>query len=181
MVFFILIPLLVFAVFESIGSLKVALIAAVIAAIGECAFSYYYFNEIDSFSVASIFLVALMAGLAYYKDSKRIFYLKPAILSLAFGLFLIVNYALGHHVIFDGITKYSMMFTPEQQLLFSQDKMTELLKYAGYTVGVSLTVHGIVSALAAYKLSRWWWLAIAGFGVYIFMFVGIIWATIHVY
>lgn len=79
----VLIPLLVFAIVDTFASLKVALIAAAVAALGEVAFSYFYLGEIDSFSMASVFLVFLMGGVAYLKESRQIFYLKPAILSFA--------------------------------------------------------------------------------------------------
>lgn len=178
MLLIIIIPLVVFALVETFGSVKTALIAAMIAAVAEVVFSYFYFGHIDSFSVASIFLVLLMGGLAYKKESRRIFYLKPAILSFAFGAFLVIAHLMGNHVLLDGITKYSELFSEDQRMLFSQDGMMKVLSLAGLTVGLSLMLHGLVSAWAAYKLSRWWWLTIAGLGVYLFMFIGLIFAVI---
>ena len=176
----ILIPLVIFAVVESLGTVRMALIAAMIAALGEAVFSYFYFGHIDSFSIASIFLVILMGGLAYIKESRRIFYLKPAILSLAFGLFLVVAYFMGNHVLLDGMVKYAELFSEEQRLMFSTETMMNILKMSGLTVGASLVGHGVVTAIAAYKLSRWWWLTIAGVGIYIFMFIGMISASVLV-
>ncbi len=178
MMFLILIPLIVFAIFESIGSLRSALIAAMVAALAESIFSYFYLGHLDSFSVASIFLVLLMGGLAYKKDSRIIFYLKPAILSFALGLFLMGGYFLDYHVLLDAMTKYSDMFSEEQQMLFAQEAMTNMLRIAGLTVGGSLIAHGVVTTFAAYKMSRWWWLAVAGLGGYAFMFVGIVLANV---
>ncbi|MCB9026507.1 MAG: septation protein IspZ [Bdellovibrionaceae bacterium] len=176
MVLIILIPLLVFALVETFGSVKTALIAAMIAAVAEVLFSYLYFGHIDSFSVASIFLVLLMGGLAYKKESRRIFYLKPAILSFAFGAFLVIAHWMGNHVLLDGVTKYSELFSEEQRMIFANDSMMNILRRAGLTVGIALIFHGLVSAWAAFKLSRWWWLTIAGLGIYIFMFVGMLFA-----
>ncbi|MCB0357764.1 MAG: septation protein IspZ, partial [Bdellovibrionales bacterium] len=177
MVLIVLIPLIIFAIVESLGSVRTALIAAVIAAMAEALFSYFYFGEIDSFSIASIFLVLLMGGLAYVKESRQLFYLKPAILSIAFGLFLIIAYFIGNHVLLDGVTKYSEFFSTEQQLLFSSDHMVQILKLAGVTVGGALVLHGVVTAIAAYKFSKWWWLTIAGIGIYLFMFIGLLLAA----
>ncbi|MCB0392022.1 MAG: septation protein IspZ [Bdellovibrionales bacterium] len=178
MIFIVLIPLIIFAIVESLGSIKTALIAAMVAALAEALFSYFYFGDIDSFSLASIFLVFLMGGLAYVKESRRIFYLKPAILSFAFGFFLLISYFFNHHVLLDGMTKYSEFFPEEQRLLFANESMMKILEMCGATIGVSLILHGFVTAVAAYKLSRWWWLTVAGVGVYFFMFIGILIASI---
>ena len=170
----ILVPLFVFALVETFGSVRAALIAAMVAALGEVLFSYFYFKEIDSFSVASVFLVLLMGGFAYAKESRRIFYLKPALLSLALGGFLLIAYLLDHHVLLDGITKYGQMFSAEQRNLLEREVMQKVLRLSGLTVGLSLILHGLLSAWAAFKLSRWWWLVISGLGIYVFMLGGIL-------
>ncbi len=178
MIFIILVPLIVFAIFEAWGSLRSALIAASVTALAECVFTYFYFGELDSFSIASIFLVLIMAGFAFYKDSRRLFYLKPAILSFAFGGFLLISYFLGSHVLLDGVTKYSIFLNLEQQQALTHENMRRMLRIAGLTVGLSLLMHGLVSTYAALKMSRWWWLTIAGLGIYPFMLAGIVFAAI---
>ncbi|MCB0341745.1 MAG: septation protein IspZ [Bdellovibrionales bacterium] len=174
----VLIPLLVFAVVDTFASLKVALIAAAVAALGEVAFSYFYLGEIDSFSMASVFLVFLMGGVAYLKESRQIFYLKPAILSFALGAFLVGAHMMGHSVLLEGVTKYAQLFPPEQQEVLAQPMLVKILTNASFTVGISLILHGLFTAWAAYRLSRWGWLAVAAVGVYFFMFAGLVAAAL---
>ena len=67
MFYYVLIPLIIFTILESFGKLRLALIAAILSAIAESAYSYYYYKSLDSFSIATIILVMVMASLAYYK------------------------------------------------------------------------------------------------------------------
>lgn len=175
-----ILPLLIFAIVDSLATVKVAVLSAAAMALGEVLFSYFYFGEIDSFSVASIFLVLAMGGVAYLKDSRQIFYLKPAILSFAFGAFLLVTYFMGEYVLLDGITKYSS-FLPEQNIEnINQPMIREVLQLCSLTMGVALIVHSLVATFAALRMSRWWWFVIAGLSSYLFLVLGIIFAVILV-
>ena len=175
-VWFLIIPLLLFAIVDSFATLRAALIVAALGAFGEVAFTYYYFGELDSFSIASVFLVLLLCGLALVKESRSIFYLKPALLSFGFGAFLTIAYFLGNHVLLDGFNKYSLAIpvNAEAFAMIGKERMDLLFINMGLTTGVALLAHSVVAAYAALKLSRWWWFAIAGVGVYAFMFLGAI-------
>ena len=175
-IWFLIVPLLLFAVVDSFATMKTALIVAALGAFGEVAFTYVYFGELDSFSIASVFLVLLMCGLAFLKDSRRVFYLKPALLSFGFGAFLLVTYLMGEYELYDGYTKYSHLFKIDQQSLevLGQERINQMFKNASLTTGVALLAHSVVSTYAALKMGRWGWFAVAGLGGYLFMFAGMI-------
>ena len=177
-IWFLIVPLLLFAIVDSFATMKTALIVAALGALGEVVFTYFYFGELDSFSVASVFLVLLMCSLAFLKDSRKIFYLKPALLSFGFGLYLTVTYLMGEYVLYDGYTKYSHLFDIDTQSLeiLGPERIERLFKKASITTGIGLILHSIVATYAALKLSRWWWFAIAGLGSYVFLFVSMIFA-----
>ena len=173
----VVLPLLVFILVDTFASLNIALVAAVIVAIGECLFSYFHVGELDTFSVFSIFLVFLMAGLAFTKKSRRIFYLKPAILSFGLGLFLVITYFMNKYVLYEGMTKYGDLFPPEAKAALDHESVQKMMKSASLTVGLATILHGVVATYAALKMNRWWWFVIAGLGAYVFLFAGMIFAA----
>ncbi|MCB9091421.1 MAG: septation protein IspZ [Halobacteriovoraceae bacterium] len=175
---YVIIPLLVFVIVDSFASLNTALITTIIAAIGECAFSYYSIGELDSFSVFSIFLVILLAGLSFSKKSRKIFYFKPAILSLGLGFFLIITYMLDQFVLYDGMMKYGRLLSEPTWSMMQNERFQHVLKMASLTVGIASLFHGLVSIFAALKFNRWWWFVVAGLGSYFFLFLGILAASL---
>ncbi|RME16627.1 MAG: hypothetical protein D6797_04145 [Bdellovibrio sp.] len=176
----IVIPLLAFAIMESLLPVRKALIGAGVVAFVEFSFSYFYFKEVDSFSWFSLFLLLVFISVAYLKDSRRVFYFKPSLLSFAFGGFLLVSHWLGHDVLLEGIEKYSRLLPEDKYLLFQTPQMRNLFQMTGVTVGWAFVMHAIIAAWAAWKLNRWWWFFIAGLGSYVFMLGGMIVAFVLV-
>jgi intracellular septation protein A len=169
---FLILPLLIFVIVDSFASLNVALVAAIVAAAADCIFSYYMIGELDSFSVFSIFLVLVMAALSFSKKSRKIFYLKPAILSFALGVFLLVTYFRGQYVLYEGMTRYGSLMSNDFGEILSIEKYQQIFKNCSLTLGIASIVHGLISTWAAYKLTRWWWFVVAGLGAYVFLFLG---------
>ena len=170
--FFLIVPLLIFVLVDTFASLNIALICTVLVAGGECLFSYFYLGSLDSFSIFSIFLVFLLAGLTFTKKSREIFYLKPAILSLGLGIFLIVTYCMWQYVLYDGMLKYGDLLSTDSSVILDNIKFQAMFKNASLSVGLAMILHGLLSTYAALKLNRWWWFVLAGLGSYVFLFVG---------
>lgn len=136
-ILFLIIPLLVFVLVDTFASLNVALIATILVALAECLFSYIRVGELDSFSLFSIFLVLLLAALSYSKKSRRIFYLKPAILSLGLGLYLIITYFMDQYVLYDGMLKYGSLLPEANSSILQTEQFQQVLKHSSLTIGLA--------------------------------------------
>jgi len=167
-----LLPLLVFVIIDSTMGLKAALVTAVIVAVGEAIFSYVTFGELDVVTLASFLLVVVLGAVAFFKKNSLVFKFQPVILSLFMGLILLVTYWMGNPLLYAMAIKYKAQFPPEMQQQLEQPMTQAVFIAASHYFGYSLIAHGLVTAWAAIKLSNWWWLAIRGFGFYIFLFIG---------
>ena len=175
---FLVIPLLIFVVVDTYASLNIALAVAVLFALAEFAYSYWVSGTLDSFSIFSLFLLVILGGLSYFQQSRKMFYLKPAILSFAMSVYLLICYYLGQDVFLDFMDRMQPIISEEQWNLLQQPQVQRMLQVAPMTLGYSLFVHGLLSTYAALKLKRWAWFMIAGIGGYVFIFIAAVSASL---
>ena len=123
-----IIPLLAFVIIDSFLGIRAGLIAAIVLAVGEAVFSYMYFGELDSVTLASLFLVFLMGVVALKKQSKMVFLFQPVILSAGLGLYLIVSYLLGHPILLDLVLKYRHLFPENFQTQLNYQFVQDIFK-----------------------------------------------------
>ncbi|RLA63055.1 MAG: hypothetical protein DRQ88_07350 [Epsilonproteobacteria bacterium] len=164
-----IIPLLIFVLVDTFAGLKVALISTVAMALLEGVFSFYYFGEIDSVTIFSLFSVVLFCYISFRKKDPLFIKLQPAILSLVMGLVLIISFSIHEPLLLNLATKYKELYPPEFQLQFANPHFLKLLEISTFSMGLGLLAHALVTALAAFKLSNWWWLAVRGVGFYFFV------------
>ena len=173
---FIIIPLLIFVIVDTYASLNVALAVTGLVALAEFSYSYFVSGTIDSFSVFSIFLLIVLGCLSYFKQSRKLFFLKPAILSYATGTYLLISYLMGYDVFIELLGRMDTVLEAEQKEMFQLPQVQGMLKYSPLTLGVACLLHGFVATFAALKLNRWGWFLVAGLGGYAFIFIGLIFA-----
>lgn len=176
-ILFFIVPLLVFVIVDTFASLNIALVVAVLVALGELIYSYSITGEIDSFSVFSVFLLCVLGGLSYFKQSRRIFYLKPAILSFATGIFLLGSYLLGYDILLDMMERMNALLTDQQKEAIDNPMVQKAFKIAPFTLGIASLLHAALATFAALKLGRWSWFLLAVVGSYVFLVLGLISAT----
>jgi len=169
-----IIPLLAFVIIDSFLGMRAGLITAIILAIIETVFSFIYFGELDSVTLASLFLVFLMAAVALKKESKMVFLFQPVILSAGLGLYLIISYLLGYPVLLDFMLKYKNLFPDNLQEQLNNQFVQNVFRVLTYTSGIGFLFHALLNAFAALRLNKWWWIFIKGVGPYIFFFLSYI-------
>jgi intracellular septation protein A len=169
-----IIPLLVFVIVDSFSSMKAALISAIVFAILEAIFTYFYFGELDSVTIASLLLVILMACAAIKSNSDTLFLLQPVILSAGIGIYLIVSYYMGHPLFLEMSLKYKEFFPEQIRLMVNQPHYQILMRKVSLTSGFGMLAHGAVTAYAAFRMGKWWWIVVRGVGLYLFIFLSYI-------
>lgn len=163
------IPLIVFVLVDTFSNLKIALISAVVFALIETVYTLYAFGTIDWITGISFLLVAIMSFFAWKKDNEKIFLWQPVIISWIFSLYLFISKLTGSNIFLEMTQKYKSLIPEHLQSQFEQPLMIEALKTLSWTASIAFALHGAVTLFAAYKLSKWWWLAARGIGFYVFM------------
>lgn len=164
-----ILPLLAFVIIDSFLGVKWALISASLLSIIEGIWTYMTFGELDWITGTSIFLVILMAFFAYWKKEEKYFLFQPVVLSVILGLFMLISYFLGHPILYEMMIKYKDFLPPQNQQLMAEPIFKAILIKSSLTTGFGLILHGAVTAYCALKLSKWWWIAMRGIGIFIFM------------
>lgn len=165
-----ILPLLLFVIVDSFLGVKKAAIFTVVAGFGELAYSYYYFGEIDQFSIITIVTIICFGGVSYRFNKGIYIKLQPVMMSFIFAIALIYSYVVHAPLLLDFAVKYSHLLPKANQELLKSDYFRELLKMCTLTMGVGIFFHGIVTWISAIYMSNWWWLAIRGVGFYFFAF-----------
>ena len=117
-----LIPLILFAVLDSVANLNIALAVAILATILEAGYTIYKFGQLDAISVFSIVLVLFLIGMAYIKQQSILVKLKPAVLKAVIGLYFLITYWMGKPIFIELLTKYPELSTPEVQAMLMNPK-----------------------------------------------------------
>jgi intracellular septation protein A len=167
-----IIPLLLFALLDSYFNLKIALIAALIITLIEFIYTIYAFGQLDSISLLSIILVLSLVGLSYKNNNRIIFKLKPGILNVSLGLYMVVTYLFGKPLFIELIAKYPTLISQDQYLMFQTLKGQALLTTLSFNMGVALTIHGIIVGYSGIKHNNFWWAIINSIGLIIAIIIG---------
>ena len=166
-----LIPLLIFAVLDSLGRLRWAIAGAVLAAALEVGYSLVVFGEVDEFSYVSLGLIALFGGLSVKFDNSIYFKFKPVVINLSMAAVFIVTYTLDHPLLLMGIERYGDAMPLALQQPLAHPAIRQALERASLNVGFGLIVQAGLVGWAALRLSTWWWFAARSAGFYFMMFV----------
>jgi len=164
-----ILPLFIFVLVDTFAGLKAALISTVAVAILEGVFSLYYFGEIDSVTIFSLITVVIFCYISFRKKDPLFIKLQPAILSFLMALVLIISFSINEPLLLNLATKYKELYPPQFRSQFSNPHFLKMLEISTLSMGIGLLAHAIVTALAAFKLSNWWWLAVRGIGFYFFV------------
>lgn len=164
-------PLVVFAVLDGMGNLRYALIGAVLAAVLELVYSHFILGGIDAFSLFFVALIIAFAALSYYFKNPLFFKLKPAAIGGCTALIMLLTSAIGRPVMLEMAQHYAAALPPSLQVQLAQDGVRAMLARANLFMGFGFLAYAAACAWAALRLSRWWWLAISGPGLYLIAFI----------
>ena len=162
-----LLPILAFVLLYTFTNLNSALIGAIAFALLELVVSIVYFGEIDIVTGTSVFLVFVMAAMSMKAETDILFKFQPVILSIIFGVMLLVLYYSGRPLLYELLMKYGPNLPAEQSKKLMHPIPILTSKIASLYMGWGLIVYAAITALVALKLNKWWWLAMRAIGIYI--------------
>jgi intracellular septation protein len=173
-----LLPLIAFVIIDAFLGLKSGLIAAILFAVAEAAYTIYEFGELDWLSIASLVLV-LVFGLLSFKSNNAIYMkLQPVFLGISFGCVVLVLQILGKPILLLVIEKYGSLVPAEMQINANNPLVQKMLSQTSLNLGMGLLLHAALVAYAAFRMSNWWWLFIRGIGLYVMMGICVLMARV---
>jgi intracellular septation protein len=164
-----ILPLLAFVVIDCFAGLRSGVIAAVIFAVAEAAYTLWEFGTIDIISIGTLALV-LVFGLTSYKLNNAIYIkLQPVFLGVLFGLALLVAQFLGKPLLVTMMDKYQAMLPEDMRSHLANPAVRITMAKLSGILGYGFIMHASLVAYAAFRMSTWWWLFMRGVGVYVMM------------
>jgi intracellular septation protein len=170
-----LIPVLLFwFVEEKFGTLW-GLIAAMVWAIGECAYLYARYRKVDRMTLFSTGLVLVLGGFGAWLDQSILFKFQPVIIELLFAGIIWWGGRKGEPLLYKMARESRPeIFAGKNESILSRQK--ELMVRMSRNLIVMLIVHAAVMAFVAVKGSTSQWAFWKGAGFIVFMLA---WAALE--
>ena len=169
--FFGILPLLVFVIIDSFAGLRSGVIAAIIFAAAEAIYTLVVYKTIDNITIGSTVLV-LIFGLMSLKANKPIYLkLQPVVLGVIMGLVLIVMQFLDKPLLVMMVEKYQVMLPEEVRAMLTSPEYLHMLARLSGILGWGFLIHAALVAYSAFYMNKWWWLVIRGIGFYIMLLI----------
>ncbi len=173
-----LIPLVVFAIIDSFSSSNKAIFMALVVAIIESIWTFYYFKTLDFVSLFSLGTLLIFAFISLRKKDSFFFKFQSSFMSLVFAIALFISHLLKKPIFWEMMQKYKMHLPSHMQGPVNSPLFKEYLSLTTFYLSFTLLAHAILTTYAALKMSKWWWLFIRGIGFYFFLFAAVILAQI---
>lgn len=150
-----LLPLAAFWLVERYAPLAWAIVAGMVAGLAETAWSYARSRKVDGLTAAGTALVVVTGLLSLATESAALFKLKPALVEVALGVFLVGSAVVGRPALLAAAS--------------ARQKIPETRKayFTGASIrfGATWLLHAVAAGYAALYLSSDTWLAVKGVGV----------------
>ena len=162
-------PLIIFVVLDSFAGIKTGIIAAVLFAIAELAYTVVVYKHIDKITIFTLAFIIIFACITFYTEDSIYFKLQPVFLGIFFGITLLAMQLLDKPLLLILAKKYRYLMPADTQQLMMHPAIQEKLKHLSHILGWGFVAHAGAVAYAAFNMSNWWWLAIRGVGLYVMM------------
>jgi len=172
-----IIPVLVYVVLESFTSKRAAVGAALALALLEMIFTLVTFGRLDELTLLSFAVVGVLGLLSVKKDNDLYYKLHPAILHGFFACaFFVFYYILDKPLLNYLINKYAgnRLDGLFDNQLVSKHFLLAYIKALSRDMSWWLLLHALLTAFAAWRLSKWWWLVISVPGLILIVFLAAI-------
>lgn len=166
-----ILPLLAFVLIDSFAGLRSGLIAGILIALAEAAYSLFFFGSIDELTIGSTLLIIVFGAISFKTKKDIYFKLQPVFIGLIFGAILLIMDFLDKPLLVMMMEKYQYMLPEEYRNQLSNPNMQILMKDLSGTLGYGFLIHAACVAYSAFKMNKWWWLIIRGIGLYLMMFL----------
>ena len=172
-------PLLAFAVVDSLGTTRKAVAAALALAGLATAYDLYLFGRPDEFSLISLGLIVLFGGLALKYDNPVYFKFKPAVLSAVSAVVLLGTWWLDSPLLVSALDRYADLVPAPLQAQTRTPVFRQIMALATLYLGLGFALHAAAVAWAALRLGTWGWFFTRLVGGYAVLFGSVLLAASH--
>lgn len=180
MLLFGILPLIVFVIVDSFAGLRAGVIAGVIFAIAEAAYTVVVYKTIDELTIASTVLVLVFGALSYKSKKDIYFKLQPVVLGVLLGLAFLVMQLMGKPLMVMMMQKYQFIFPEDMRAILLSPELMVMMAHLSGILGFGFLIHAALVGYSAFKMNKWWWLIIRGVGFYVMLFACAILARLMV-
>jgi intracellular septation protein A len=166
MALFGLLPLIVFAVVDLFAGMRAAIIAAILVAFAEAAWSWHQFGEIDNITWLSIGLIVTMGLLSIKMKDPVLFKFQPVVMALILAAGMAWFQWQGQPLLVQIMPKVAAMLPEEQRWTLNAPEIVEKMRRLDLLMIPTLIAHAAVVAWAALRRSTVFWLIARGVGFY---------------
>lgn len=161
-----LLPLIVFAIVDIFAGVRTAIIAAIIFALIEAAWSYHAFGEVDRLTWISLGLVVVMGAIAFKMRSELLFKFQPVALAGFSAAALAYFHFFDTPLMLQMVPKIIPVLPEAQQKLIQDPRMIAMISRLDAMMIIVFVIHGVLVAWAAMHKSTLYWLVMRGAAFY---------------
>ena len=152
-----LIPVLIFVVLDSMGKIRYAVIAAVLAASLELFFSHFFLGGVDKIALIYVSLFLIFGSLSYKFNNSLFFKFKPVAVSGVSAVIFLVTWVSGNPFMVLLMERYSEHLPAQLHSLYATAQWEKILTGVSFYMIFGLLAHAALVAWVAVRLNTWWW------------------------
>ena len=161
-----LLPLIVFAVVDLLAGMRAAIVAAIVVAFAEAAWSWYQFGEIDNVTWLSIALIVVMGLISIKMKDPVLFKFQPVVMALILAAVMAWFQWRGEPLMLQMMPKVAALLPEDQRWTLSAPEIVEQMRRLDLLMIPTFIAHASVVAWAAMRKSTVFWLVARGLGFY---------------
>lgn len=169
-----LLPLIVFAIVDIFAGMRAAVVAAMIVACAEAAWSWYQFGEVDHITWLSLGLIFVMGFISIQMKDPRLFKFQPVVLAVVLATVLGWFQLRGDPVMVQMMPKVAAFLPEEQRWVMSDPGTVKRMARLDLMMIPTFIAHGAIVAWAAIRKSTLFWLIARGAGIYLLMLLVVV-------
>jgi intracellular septation protein A len=169
-----LLPLIVFAIVDVFAGMRAAIIAAMVVASAEAAWSWYQFGEVDNVTWLSLGLIFVMGLVSIKMKDPRLFKFQPVVLAGVIAALLGWFQLRGQPLMVQMMPKVAALLPEEQRWVMSDPGTLERMARLDLMMIPTFIAHGAIVAWAALRKSTLFWLIARGAGIYLLMLLVVV-------
>ncbi len=164
-------PVVTFVLLITISTRRIALWAALASALIVPLFAWLMWGSVDELTLVTLGMIVLAVLLSLKTDNEVYFKLQPAVGGTLFALILFVFYFILDKPLLSSMFDRYFAATYEKTLRgkISVVMFKEYLRALSLDLIFGFIAHAACVAFAAFRMSRWWWLAIRIPGLYLML------------
>lgn len=164
-------PVVTFVLLTTVSTQKIALWAALICALLVALFAWLVWGSVDELTLLTLGMIVVAVLLSLKTDNEVYFKLQPAVGGALFASVLFVFYFILDKPLLSSMFDRYFASTYEKTLRgkISVSMFKDYLQALSLDLMFGFIVHAACVAFAAFRMSRWWWLAVRIPGLYIML------------